>query len=399
MQNTVKQLSLLGLSALAIASTAEAVCVNPTLFTDSGADAAAIAGTVNQFSDALGPPNPFEPGSVGTGRRSINWDAAPDGVSAPNDFAGDFFNADFSPRARGIEFTSPGDGFQLSATQASGVGIEFDNINQSYSDEFTVFSAERLFTAIDSTIVNARFFVAGENTPAISSGFGAVFTDVDINGSTSLEFFNEVGDSFATFDVPSNPSGLSFVGVTYDAPCISQVKITSGNTPVGVDESNGLDIVVMDDFIFGEPNENPDAPPFSMNLGLVGAWFNPATAGQGFLFDLLTDERQFFFLTWFTFADGGEQQWFTAGGNFEGNSATLNLVEATDGVFNQPDEVTRTVVGTVTASFTDCLNGTVEFDIPDRDVNGVIPITRIAGDQICQSILDGDLVIPNEVAQ
>lgn len=399
MSTIFKQLSFAGLSALALSSTAEAVCVNPTVFTDSGPDAASIAGTVDQFSAALGQLNPFEPGSVGTGRRSINWDAAPDGVSAPNDFAGDFFNAGFSPRARGIEFTSPGDGFHLSATQASGVGIEFDNINLSYSGEFTVFSAERLFTAIDSNIVNARFFVAGEDTPAISSGFGAVFTDVDVNGSTSLEFFDEFGDSFAVFAVPTNASGLSFVGVTYDAPCISQVKITSGNTPVGVDESNGIDVVVMDDFIYGEPNENPDAPPFAMNLGLVGAWFNPATAGQGFLFDLLTDERQFFFLTWFTFTEDGEQQWFTAGGNFAGNSATLDLIEASNGVFNQPDEVTRTVVGTVTASFTDCLNGSVEFDIPDREANGVIPITRIAGDQICQSILDSDLVIPNEIAQ
>ncbi len=399
MQKTIYRLSLAGISALAIASNAQAICTNPTVFTDTGANAAGINNTVTQFSDALGQLNPFEPGSVGNGRRSINWDAAPDNVSAPNAFPGNFFNADFSPRARGIEFTTPGNGFQLSATDASGVGVEFANINPTYPGQFTVFSAERLFTAIDSNIINARFFVPGGNTPAISSGFGAVFTDVDQNDSTSIEFFDENGNSFAVMPVQSSSSGLSFLGVTYDAPCISRVRIVSGDTPPGVDDSNNADVVVMDDFIFGEPVENPTPPPFVINLGLVGAWFNPATPGQGFLFDLLTDNRQFIFITWFTFTEDGELLWFTARGNYNGNSATLELVEASGGFFNQPTQATQTVVGTVTITFNDCLNGTIDFEIIDRNLNGSIPITRIAGDQICQLIVDGDVVIPGEVSQ
>jgi len=399
MRKTILQMSFISISTIAIVSNASAVCVNPTVFTDNGVDATAINDTINQFNDNLGALNPFEPGSLGVGRRSINWDAAPDAVSAPNPFPGDFFNAGFSPRARGIEFTSSGDGFQLSATQASGEGIEFANLNANYPNDFEVFSAERLFTAIGSNVINGRFFIPGEKTPAISRGFGAIFTDVDNIDSTSIEFFDENGDSFSIMPVPISPSGLSFLGVTYDAPCISRVRIVSGNTAPGEDDGGDVDIVVMDDFIFGEPNINPTPPPFNINLGLAGAWFNPATAGQGFLFDLLTDQRQFFFLTWFTFTENGEQQWFTAGGNFADDSSTLELIEASDGVFNQADPVTRTVVGTVTTTFADCLNGTVEFDIPEQGVNGVIPITRIAGDQICQAIVDGDLVIPNEISQ
>jgi hypothetical protein len=51
--------------------------------------------------------------------------------------------------------------------------------------------------------------------------------------------------------------GLSFIGISYDAgERISQVQIQSGNSRLGsgiVDGTNGADLVVMDDFIYGEP--------------------------------------------------------------------------------------------------------------------------------------------------
>lgn len=150
---------------------------------------------------------------------------------------------------------------------------------------------------------------------------------------------------------------------------------------IEADEDNG-----------GNGNGNPP-PDFEINLGLAGAWFNPATAGQGFLIDLLADE-QFIFITWYTFTPDGQQQWFTAAGNFQGNRVELGVIEATGGVFNEPSEVTREVSGSVIAEFTDCLNGTIEFDITEFGLTGVIPITRIAGDQICQDLADGNLVLP-----
>ncbi len=151
---------------------------------------------------------------------------------------------------------------------------------------------------------------------------------------------------------------------------------------IEADENNG-----------GNGNGNPPPSDFEINLGLAGAWFNPATAGQGFLIDLLADE-QFIFITWYTFTPDGQQQWFTAAGNFQGNRVELNVIEATGGIFNEPSEVTREIEGSVIAEFTDCLNGTIEFDITEFGLTGVIPITRIAGDQICQDLTDGNLVLP-----
>src|SRR5262245_44107799 len=44
-----------------------------TIFSDSGANAAAITGTVDAFRAALGDPNNGNAGPQGTGRREINW--------------------------------------------------------------------------------------------------------------------------------------------------------------------------------------------------------------------------------------------------------------------------------------------------------------------------------------
>ncbi|MEM1130180.1 MAG: hypothetical protein AAGH83_06625, partial [Pseudomonadota bacterium] len=117
-----------------------------TIFSDSGQSAADIQDTVDAFRSALDPFNPPNPvAGDPQGCRQIDWDAAPDAVSDPNAFPGDFFNFNAFPRARGIEFQSkagPGgaDGFQLSSTEASGEPIEFGR-----DDDFTVFSPERLF--------------------------------------------------------------------------------------------------------------------------------------------------------------------------------------------------------------------------------------------------------------
>ncbi|WP_395374474.1 hypothetical protein [Marinicella sp. W31] len=236
----------------------------PVVFAQGGDDtAASIQAVVDDFRNTLGDLNAPEPVSLSNGRRQIDWDAAPDGVSAPNPFAGDFFNFNAFPRARGIVFNTAGTGFQLSATNASGVGINFANINPSYATEFGTFSAERLFTAIDSNIVEARFFLPGTNIPATVSGLGVVFTDVDTATSTQIEFYGTNNQLLTTQMVPAgtvSSQSLSFLGVYFDAgEQIARVRITSGdaNLSAANTEGGGIDLVAMDDFIFGEPQGIP----------------------------------------------------------------------------------------------------------------------------------------------
>ena len=235
----------------------------------SSADAAGLQSTVDDFRNDLGALNANEPGTVGSGRRQSIWDAAPDAVSAPNPFAGDFFNFNASPRARGVEFTTPGTGFQLSATQSSGEGVRFSNIEGSYDDIFSTFSPERLFTAIGSNITEVNFFIPGTNIPATTTGFGAVFTDVDMYGSTFIEYYDAAGALLGSWNAEAGPTAdgsLSFVGVSYDEAIVGSVRIYSGNQALGGTEGGGVDLVVMDDFIFGEP---VPAPGVFMTLALA----------------------------------------------------------------------------------------------------------------------------------
>ncbi len=240
-----------------------------TVYSEAGATAGDITGTVDAFRDAIGPLNPFVPEDFAEGRRQINWDAAPDAVSAPNPFAGDFFNFGSSPRARGIEFSTPGTGFQLSATEASGVGEYFANINSQYDQIFDAFSPERLFTPLGSNVTEVTFFKpSDQTTPALTKAFGVIFSDVDLADTTSIELFdgsdNSLGEFFAenyTETGVDNPNQhFSFLGISFNDSLISRALITTGTDALGGLEelTTGVDLVTMDDVIFGEPQAVPE---------------------------------------------------------------------------------------------------------------------------------------------
>ena len=57
--------------------------------------------------------------------------------------------------------------------------------------------------------------------------------------------------------LPRRP-GFSFVGVVFDTPLVAQVRITSGQRALGADvqdlsDGGNLDLVVMDDYLYAEP--------------------------------------------------------------------------------------------------------------------------------------------------
>src|SRR5713101_5896750 len=225
----------------------------PITFSGSGSSPAGIQAVVDAYRTDLGTLNPNVAGSFGSGRREINWDGVPDGFSAPNPLPANFFNVN-SPR--GVVFTTAGTGFQVSATLASGTPVEFGNINVTYSGLFQTFSAQRLFTALGSNVLDVNFFVPGTAIPALTRGFGSVFTDVDLASTTSLEFFDASNTSLGTFFVPAGTvanESLSFLGVDFGSNIVSRVRITNGNAALGPNEAGAPDLVAMDDFLFGEP--------------------------------------------------------------------------------------------------------------------------------------------------
>ena len=246
----IRRATLLAVTLVAFPSFAPA----QTVLTANGGNAASIQTQVDAYRVLLGPLNANVAGSFGTGRREINWDGVPDGFSAPNALPFNFFNAN-SPR--GVTFSTPGSGFAVSATAASGTPVEFGNIDASYANVFDTFSAQRLFTAIGSNILDVNFFIAGSSSTAFTRGFGAVFSDVDLGNTTSLQFFDSANSSLGIFFAPV---GLfSFVGVQFGSSVVSRVRITNGNTALATGVLDGSvvggttrDLVVMDDFIYAE---------------------------------------------------------------------------------------------------------------------------------------------------
>ena len=250
-------------TALAWAAPAPAL----TLFSDSGANVAAITDTVNDFRAALGNPNNGNsPGPLFSGRREINWDGGGppviDGTAPATPFT-------VFQNTRGATFTTPGTG--LTQAAATGGALSLDLINAQYAALFAPFSPNRLFAPIGSNITDGVFSIPGTGgtTPAGVSGFGAVFSDVDLAG-TSITFLTTAGGigplPVQTF---SGNQTFSFLGILLGQGegLITGVRIVTGTTALGPSESPTVDVVVMDDFLYGEPQAIVPEPSTVISTG------------------------------------------------------------------------------------------------------------------------------------
>jgi len=263
----------------AVALSAPIAGAVPVVVEATGTTAASITAARDQFrTDLGGGTTAGANGSFGGVRREINWDGTPAQFSAPNLLPADFFNVN-SPR--GAVFSTPGTGFEVSgATTDAGAGqpaaANFGNINASYTSGFAPFSAQRLFTPLGSTTTDVNFFQAGTTTPATVSGFGAVFSDVDLTGQTRIDFFDAGNALLFSRDVLATPGAgtFSFLGVSFTTERVSRVRITTGNLELGPNNVDNVseDVVVMDDFIYSEPQAAAAIPlPAAPLMALAGA--------------------------------------------------------------------------------------------------------------------------------
>jgi len=220
-----------------------------TVFTASGD----IGAKVDEFRNALGPSNGAVAGQQAGGRREINWDgAAANPFNNRNDFPPNFFNTNVKA---GAVYTTDGTGFRNDSTL-------FRDINPEYATDFNFFSPTKTFAPVGSNVLDQLFEVAGQPTPALVTGFGIVFSDVDVANRTTIQLFAMDGSSLGTYAAPvrSDAGGLSFVGVMFADPLIARVRITLGTGALGpgvndVTSGGTADLVVLDNVIYGEPRK------------------------------------------------------------------------------------------------------------------------------------------------
>ena len=143
---------------------------------------------------------------------------------------------------RGANIATRGSGF----VQAPPSGLADTFGNSSYATIFRAFSPLRLFSPIGSNVTEVEFSVPGSNgsTPATSTGFGVVFTDVgspdgsrlrdktgNRHASTLIEYYGTHGELLFTSNAPASPGdgNLSFIGVVFGDARVARVRIIAGD--------------------------------------------------------------------------------------------------------------------------------------------------------------------------
>ena len=260
------------------------------------------------------------------------------------------------------------------------------------------------FTFVDDAFVSIPTDPPVINEPGISNLRGTIAMAKlggDPNSATSQWFFNLADNS--TLD--STNGGFTVFGqVTGNGmdviDQIAALQVWNGGgafSELPLIDYPGSGQATEDNLVMIDIEEVNN---FLINPGLNDAWYYPVTDGQGFLI-IVYPLREEIFIAWFTYdtvrpddsvtAMLGEpgHRWLTAQGTYAGNKATLNIIVSEGGVFDAgtPAPIPRPD-GTIILEFSDCTAGTITYDIPSVDRQGVIPIQRITPDNValCEAL-------------
>ena len=240
---------------------------------------------------------------------------------------------------------------------------------------------------------NDRIQIFADTAGVLINGFSATEETIEEGQSTSLSWTVSNATTCVALDgndawrtlTPNAVSGE--VEITLDSPgdYTFTLQCTDGNSTVSVQV-----VVSVTAFVLLE-----------MNAGLNDAWFYPVTDGQGFFITVFPD-LGVVTLAWFTYdtvrpdddavANLGEagHRWLTALGVYSGPEAVMDITMTSGGIFDTATEISRRTDGTIILTFSDCNTGTIEYDIPSISQQGIVPIQRIASDNIalCRALAD-----------
>lgn len=119
----------------------------------------------------------------------------------------------------------------------------------------------------------------------------------------------------------------------------------------------------------------------------TGAWFEPATNGQGIQLQVLSNGNAGAF--WFTFDGNGNQIWALGTGQITGDTLVMQMRTSRGPIFGpnfNPNDLQQVPFGTVTMQFDSCENGNLTWVSNDPQFgSGSMPLVRLSrsGDSFC----------------
>ena len=172
------------------------------------------------------------------------------------------------------------------------------------------------------------------------------------------------------------------VGGNFAAPPATMATVVGSGTLAFSDCTNGALAYTLNDGRNGTiaitritPNVTcvtSGAAATNADFALSGNWYDPATSGQGFVFEVNPLAPPAVFFAWYTYSPNGQaagaagQRWYTGQGTFTPGSRTiaLTLGETTGGVFDQATPATQetVAVGSATVTFTSCTTAQLAFN-------------------------------------
>lgn len=117
-----------------------------------------------------------------------------------------------------------------------------------------------------------------------------------------------------------------------------------------------------------EAGTESDTSSLAIGSGHTANWFNPERSGEGWMLEILPDDRALAY--WFTFDDEGRPRWLIGSGTIEGNRIEFpELIVAIGARFGSafdPDDVELETVGSARMIFTGCDSGWYEYEAFDH---------------------------------
>lgn len=152
-------------------------------------------------------------------------------------------------------------------------------------------------------------------------------------------------------------------GHRLDADPTTPVNFTNGAWQ-GFEGGNGPDVGGSDRTLAIEAGTTTERPGRAITPGHTAMWFNPQRSGEGWMLEILPDDRALAY--WFTFDEQGRPRWLIGSGTIEGNRIEFpELIATTGALFGSafdPDDVQLETVGSARMVFADCQAGWYEYE-------------------------------------